>query len=77
MSDPIRGQVAPIGELRRKVEEARDKKPAQQEVVVAPISVLRQKFEEAARKHGVPQSQPQHDDQSQVRTSLYIAFCDY
>ena len=55
--------VAHISVLRRKIEEVRNKKPAQpQEVVVASISVLRQKFAEAAGRHENRQSQPAQPD---------------
>ena len=55
--------VAPISVLRRKIEEVRNKKPAQpKEVVVASISVLRQKVAEAARRHENRQSQPAQPD---------------
>ena len=52
--------VAHLRELRRKFEEARKRKPVQQEVEVevAPLSVLRGKFEEAARKNENLRSQP-------------------
>ena len=55
--------VAPISVLRRKIEEVRNKKPAQpKEVVVASISVLRQKVAEAARRHENRLSQPAQPD---------------
>ena len=55
--------VAHISVLRRKIEEVRNKKPAQpQEVVVASISVLRQKFAEAAGRHENRLSQPAQPD---------------
>ena len=55
--------VAHISVLRRKIEEVRNKRPAQpQEVVVAPISVLRQRLEEAAGGNENRQSQPAQPD---------------
>ena len=55
--------VAHISVLRRKIEEVRNKRPAQpQEVVVAPISVLRQRFEEVAGGNENRRSQPAQPD---------------
>ena len=60
-------ELAPLSELRRKFQEARERKPNQHEVEVevAPLSVLRQKFQEAVTKTENLQSQPEPDPAQQ------------